>query len=489
MNTNGIPNATYEWSADNGQSQAYSSVNSFVFNTNAVGSGNITIKGKAINTGSVNNRCESTQTIPYIISKLELNPDGIWESMVCKNSSTSFTVDTAGTGNLNGAQCEIIWERKPASSNTWEAFATNTLSQTVTPLEPTNYRVTAQLKKNNIVFCTKQITHALDVIVVNMGDAKTYETCINQPIELTGYTSNGTSWHWEDASGNVQGSSLSLTVTPATNSVYYFVAKLGTCTNRQTHTIDVYNLQLSINSGDFSVCPGNMAPLEADTTGTGKIKNLRVSWQKQGESQLLSSNLAGTLVTKDYPKETTVYTVTASNNACEKSASITVSMYPVPAISEILEIGPKMAQIEAYGGVPTYEYAIDDTTFFYNEKIFERLWIGSHTAYVKDQNNCINSKAFFTNEVMLEFPKYFMPNNEERWVIKNLDAYNNVNLRIYDRFGREIINITSSDPSRAWNGKNSSGKLLRSDDYWYTLYIEETKREFTGHFTLLNTPR
>jgi gliding motility-associated-like protein len=51
---------------------------------------------------------------------------------------------------------------------------------------------------------------------------------------------------------------------------------------------------------------------------------------------------------------------------------------------------------------------------------------------------------------------------------------------IFDRYSKLINQIIPSD--KGWDG-TFNGQLLPSDDYWYTVKLEDG-REAKGHFTL-----
>jgi gliding motility-associated-like protein len=341
--------------------------------------------------------------------------------------------------------------------------------------------------------------HTVEVAELNIGKPKEYGTCIGVDVTLKGESSNATSWQWEDIDGNVLNTfDKEFTVTnPTENAVYYFVAFLttdvGTCSNKQEHTVNVYDLQVQVDSSAITpfVCPGEQVLLVADTTGTGAmVKNFSVRWEKMSEETLVPKLISSNMTTKDRPTVNTIYTVKVSNGGCVKEDSYEVVMHPVPTIVEVLtdQIGPKEAQIEVVGGTHFYAYAIDDSTDFYSSKNFEYLTIGHHIAYVKDENGCMDSRDFYIDEVSLgDFQKYFSPNGDgllDRFEIPNLRFYSKFQLRIYDRFGQELVLI--DDPTTPWWDGMVDNKLQKSDDYWYVLYVNETRKSYVGHITLMN---
>ncbi len=484
-NTSG---ATYTWTGN-----GTASGNEFTLNTSAAGTGAIKVKGIAPN------YCESAEiSVTYIVNNLKLVPKGTWDAYVCKGSAaTPFEVDTTGTGQLHGAQCEIVWEAKAASESNWTEVAKNTLTYTASPSEITSYRVIARTKDGSNIICTKMTTvHVMDVIEVTFDKKeKTYNSCIDQNVILEGNTGNGTSWQWEDDGGTILSpestnkADWNFTVAPNVKTDYYFVAFYGQCSAKQKHTVNVFNLKLGIDDDFVYRCPGDTITLKADTIGTGSIKNFNLTWRQRPADDLDSvpTLVSRSLKTEVRPIENTTYIVYVRNGDCEQKDSLTVLMHSVPTIDAILLDVPKAAQIEVSGGEEPYRYIMDNSTDTLHIKFFDNLKISYHTVYVIDDNNCKTSKRFYINEVPLIFPPQFTPNDDsqnDKWEIKNLSAYSKITLEIFDRYGRQVAKIT--DPYESWDGKSKDGKILPSDDYWYVLHIEETKKDYVGHFTLIN---
>ncbi len=134
-------------------------------------------------------------------------------------------------------------------------------------------------------------------------------------------------------------------------------------------------------------------------------------------------------------------------------------------------------------GIGDYVYAIDDENGFYQESpIFENVRGGVHILYVKDKNGCgIASQQIF----ILDFPKFFTPNNDgyhDYWQILGLnsDELQITNIEIFDRFS--ILMKELKPTSRGWDG-TFKGKLLTSSDYWFIAYFSDGS-EYRSHFTL-----
>jgi gliding motility-associated-like protein len=112
---------------------------------------------------------------------------------------------------------------------------------------------------------------------------------------------------------------------------------------------------------------------------------------------------------------------------------------------------------------------------------------GNYRLFIKDYNGCRTDTVFALPDLPLRFPLYFSPNGDglsDTWVIENLEFYQDIELTIFDRFGKELITITDSDPIHSWNGIYL-GKPMPSTDYWYILNVKDNGRQYVGHFTIL----
>lgn len=134
--------------------------------------------------------------------------------------------------------------------------------------------------------------------------------------------------------------------------------------------------------------------------------------------------------------------------------------------------------------VPTgkgdYEYSIDG--FYYQDNnTFTGLVSGKYSIYVRDKNGC--GIAISDDVFLLMFPKFFTPNGDgynDTWRISFSDKEENLNIQIFDRFGKLLKIINSNTDS--WNG-TLNGLELPSADYWFVVK-RSSGVEYKGHFSL-----
>ena len=91
----------------------------------------------------------------------------------------------------------------------------------------------------------------------------------------------------------------------------------------------------------------------------------------------------------------------------------------------------------------------------------------------------------FMEFIDIEIPNFFTPDGDvmnELWVPENLEGFTEILIKVYDRYGRVVAEVTAAN---AWDG-NYEGKELPTGDYWYVIKLngENDNREFVRHFTL-----
>ena len=122
-----------------------------------------------------------------------------------------------------------------------------------------------------------------------------------------------------------------------------------------------------------------------------------------------------------------------------------------------------------------YLYSLDGINY-QTSNTFTGLMNGLYTVYVKDECGIVMQEV-----VVLNYPKYFTPNGDginDVWKINFSEKEPSINIKIFDRFSKLLKN--SSD--NGWDG-TFNGRLMPSDDYWFTV-TRSNGKEYKGHFTL-----
>jgi gliding motility-associated-like protein len=108
------------------------------------------------------------------------------------------------------------------------------------------------------------------------------------------------------------------------------------------------------------------------------------------------------------------------------------------------------------------------------------LTSGEYTVYAKDKNGCGTDKE---DVYLLMYPKFFTPNGDsfnDTWSIKFSNYEVGLNIKIFDRYGKFIKELTSTDTS--WDGTHN-GQELPATDYWFVV-TRANGKEYKGHFSL-----
>nr|WP_238989430.1 choice-of-anchor L domain-containing protein [Flavobacterium sp. LMO8] len=181
-----------------------------------------------------------------------------------------------------------------------------------------------------------------------------------------------------------------------------------------------------------------------------------------------------------------IYEVTVTNTLnCPKTKTFTVTASGIATIENIIindfqENNSAIIQVVA-SSLGDYEYSLDGVNY-QDSNIFNNLNAGEYTIYIQDKKGC---GIVFETFYILDYPKYFTPNNDgynDTWYIKNLEKRNLENsvITVFDRYGKLLKQI--SGVSEGWNG-TFNGNLLPASDYWFEIKLTNGK-SIKGHFTL-----
>ena len=122
------------------------------------------------------------------------------------------------------------------------------------------------------------------------------------------------------------------------------------------------------------------------------------------------------------------------------------------------------------------------STLFQDSPVFENVPGGFHKIIVENKDGCGQVNKSFS---VLEAPLFFTPNADgynDYWSFKGMNSfiYKNAVIFIFDRYGKLLKQL---DPlGLGWDGI-LNGKPLPSDDYWFTVKLEDG-RTAKGHFSL-----
>ena len=225
---------------------------------------------------------------------------------------------------------------------------------------------------------------------------------------------------------------------------------------------------------DTSLCEGGELKLSVDGS-----KGYQYTWTIDGDT--VSQNYK---LTYDGVESANVK-LEAKGSICKETYDLAINVVPTPHIVSVEESGANAFEITAEGGNGTYQY--DFGNGYQSSSTLSPATYGrTYKVKVKDELGCESDTTIKTPTYELEFPIVFTPNGDgenDAWKIKNIDKYPSAKIKIYDRFGKKLCDITASE-MEAWDGKYN-GRDLPSTDYWYEIDIDEIDKTYVGHFTLI----
>lgn len=314
--------------------------------------------------------------------------------------------------------------------------------------------------------------------------------CSGDDLVLTGsFSPNVASFAWSGG-GITNTTDATITVTPADTTSYQLsVTDVNGCTNSFTFTAIVQFPITASAGGTAEFCAGESVQLSA----TGGI-----NYQWSPSTALSADNLANPIAS---PTTTTLYTVTVSNNCFSDTASVLVTVNPLPIVNAgpdaTINVGETIvlngiAQ-SAAGGLqyswspPTGLSSTDTLT-----PVASPLATTVYTLVTTDANGCSASDEIqleVTNIFEILVPNAFSPNNDgindnigiaHTRGVKELVAF-----RIYNRWGQMIFD--TKEVNARWDG---TFKGTPQELGVYVYYIEaqtflNTRYVHQGNITLI----
>ena len=252
--------------------------------------------------------------------------------------------------------------------------------------------------------------------------------------------------------------------TPVLNSstTYYVESDNNNCFSipRTTVNVTVNQNPPSVSDVEITICEDEEATLTAGISG------MDYEWSTGELSQSILASIEAT------------FSVKITNSfGCSINQNFVVNVNESPVISNVTILN-NFATIETNPG--DFQYSIDGINY-QSSNTFYLPTGGIYVAYVNDKNNCGFDDFPFSHIV---YPSVFTPNGDgfnDYWTIKGMSFYNNPKISIFDRYGKLISILNSQNP--LWDG-TLNGKLLQSDDYWFSAIIDATLPEKKGHFSL-----
>jgi gliding motility-associated-like protein len=305
------------------------------------------------------------------------------------------------------------------------------------------------------------------------------QTCIATSVA---FTNNSTvddtqaityEWDFDDGTSSMEKNPSHEFATPGIFNVSLTTSYDQNCTNTTISSIEVINTpEVTIKPvGSTTICAGEELKLTA-TLGFD-----RYLWSTGSELKEIIVDESGT------------YSLDViSNNNCATSTSIDVLVNDLPEIAiESIPSGYEF-QLIASGGV-RYEWAADPTLSALDipNPIANPETTTTYAVTGYDDKGCMaRSTITVTITERTQIPPLFTPNGDNEndlWVFRNVEDYENCTLIIFNRSGQIVFN--KKNYSNDWDGTND-GKTLEQGVYYYTIECSATDTQnVTGSVTIL----
>jgi len=239
---------------------------------------------------------------------------------------------------------------------------------------------------------------------------------------------------------------ISAAVTLTGNHTYFIrFEKAGFCPNVATLRITLKVPKKSDILVDKLICPKATTTLDA---GPGFTNYL---WSTGATTPSITNVVAGN------------YWVELTFDGCVYKQFVNVSESVLPVITSI-DINGTTVTIGVTGGVPPYEYSLDNITW-QSSNIFYNMQRGNYKIYVRDSQKCdVVEKVF----VIINLINTITPNadgHNDDIDYSSLMSKDNLEFRIFDRYGAELFRGTPSNKF-TWDGK-MNGRPVSTATYWY----------------------
>ncbi|WP_026978194.1 T9SS type B sorting domain-containing protein [Flavobacterium tegetincola] len=252
------------------------------------------------------------------------------------------------------------------------------------------------------------------------------------------------------------------------NAIYVRVMFANSCYEVVTLVLEVIPSPRLGMEDTYAVCENGFVTVTADAGFDGYL------WSTGETTQAITVTQAG-----NFSVTVTKFTGTL---ACSSTKNISVAVSESATITsvETSDWTSNDNVITVFvSGSGVYEYSVDGQNYQASNQ-FYGLPNGLYTVYVNDTLGCGVAEQ---DVYLLMYPKFFTPNGDsynDFWGINFYQKELNLVVKIFDRYGKFIKQLTAKDPF--WDG-TFNGNNLPATDYWFTV-IRQDGQEYKGHFTL-----
>ena len=459
--------------------------------------------------GQCANTAQMTVTVKPIV-----NPAFTQVSPIC--SGENFTLPTTSNNGITGT-----WS--PAINNTATTTYTftpdagqcaNTVQMTVTvnqPVIPAFTQVAAICSGGSFTLPTtsnngitgswlpaiNNTTTTTYTFTPDAGQCATTSqmtVTVNQPVtpvftQVAAICNGGSFTLPTTSNNNITGSWLPA-INNAATTTYTFTPTAGQCASSSQMTVTVNaapTLVLTAGNNAQSICEGRPITNITYTFG-GSATSASVSGLPAGLTATVSGNsitISGTPAGATFAA--IPYMVTTGGGNCgTATAGGTITVNPLPVISagpdRKVELGKTVVLNGTASGSSNNILWTPPSGLSSTNTLTPVATITQTTTYtlaVTSQFGCTSTdQVLVTLLLPVDVPNVFSPNGDgihDRWIIRNLEMYDNVRVQIFNRYGSMLFERFAYNSSNAWDG-NLNGNPAPVGPYYYVITYGEGKR-------------
>lgn len=420
------------------------------------------------------NECETSQKVKVVDAGIKNNTVGR-DTILCEGAKYVMDLDFSCKETPT-----VEWQKDGVEVGTSNSISISSAS--TTDAGKYTYTIT---NRNCIVeetYGTLTVSEAPkftkiadDTVICEGSDAQ---------IGLSKLTPSTATIEW-NSDATLVGSGMMAVVNPTATTTYRFtVSQAGGCEVKDSIIVEVEEpIEFTVSPTDTIVCmtPGSVRLF----TNVSQGKPRKYTWTNEAGDVLATSPIykAPTDVIGE-----TVYTVSLSNEICETvTAKSTIKVVGYPEIASVSQKGYRDVEIVPFKDNESTNvmYKVDNSEYQTSES-FTDLKYGTHTAYIIDEYGCQSDFQFTMKAPDIEYPTVVTPNGDgvnDAFISEVVaEAYPDAVVTIYDRFGKKLTEIKGSE---SWDG-TYLGRKMPATDYWYEIWIDEIRKKYVGHFTLIN---
>ncbi len=420
------------------------------------------------------NECETSQKVKVVDAGIKNNTVGR-DTVLCEGAKYAMTLDFSCKETPT-----VEWKKdgvEVGTSNSISISSASTSDDGKYTYTITNRNCVVEETYGTLTVseAPKFTKIADDTVICEGSDAQ---------IGLSELTPSTATIEW-NSDATLVGSGMIAVVNPTATTTYRFtVSQAGGCEVKDSIIVEVEEpIEFTVSPTDTIVCmtPGSVRLF----TNVSQGKPRKYTWTNEAGDVLATSPIykAPTDVIGE-----TVYTVSLSNEICETvTAKSTIKVVGYPEIASVNQKGYRDVEIVPFKDNESTNvmYKVDNSEYQTSES-FTDLKYGIHTAYIIDEYGCQSDFQFTMKAPDIEYPTVVTPNGDgvnDAFISEVVaEAYPDAVVTIYDRFGKKLTEIKGNE---SWDGMYL-GRKMPSTDYWYEIWIDEIRKKYVGHFTLIN---